>query len=242
MPAGLRHLSDGSVRVKVVSHYLVERMRCGGIGRAFFILRKGKWDIPEYYGGGESFGMDVGYLIAKLPYGAAYTIDQAYAFVRGARVALGFPDILIEPEDVYLQAFDQLDASRSDIVLGLYRAQPTCSDLVSIDAVGRVIELVIRPRQAALTLTWIIAVWGPRFTEFLHEYLTVPRTSVQVPGAALPRELTVGHVIQAAIREGLATHSVTFPYCNYLDIGTPAGLRELAGSGLRLGEPLASER
>jgi glucose-1-phosphate thymidylyltransferase len=242
MPAGLRLLSDGSVRVKVVSHYLIEKMRCGGIGQAFFILRKGKWDIPEYYGSGESFGMDVSYLIARLPYGAAYTIDQAYAFVRGARVALGFPDILIEPEDVYLQALDQLEASRTDIVLGLYRARPTCSDLVSIDGNGRVIELVIKPRQAALTLTWIIAVWGPRFTEFLHEYLTVPRTSAQVPGTTLPEELTIGHVIQAAIREGLAAHSVTFPCCSYLDIGTPDGLRELTGSGLLQGKPLPSER
>jgi glucose-1-phosphate thymidylyltransferase len=241
MPAGLHRLSDGSARVRVVSHYLVERMRCGGIARAFFILRKGKWDIPEYYGAGESFGLDVGYLIARLPYGAAYSIDQAYAFIRGARVALGFPDILVEPEDVYLQALARLEASQSDIVLGLYRARPTSSDLVSIDGMGRVIELVIRPRQTPLTLTWIMAVWGPRFTEFLHEYLAVPRTSAQVPGAPLPEELTIGHVIQAAIREGLTTHSITFPCSNYLDIGTPDGLRMVTGSGLLQRKPLTSE-
>ena len=52
LPVGLRRTVDGSLRPKVVSHYLLEKMRQGGVRRAFFILRNGKWDIPQYYGDG----------------------------------------------------------------------------------------------------------------------------------------------------------------------------------------------
>ena len=56
-PVGLHKLPDGSERVKVASHALLEKMRIGGVRTAFSILRKGKWDIPEYYGDGSAVGM-----------------------------------------------------------------------------------------------------------------------------------------------------------------------------------------
>ena len=60
----------------------------------------------------------------------------------------------------------------------------------------------------------------------MHEYLAVPRTATEQPGPKLPREVTVGEVIQAAVREGLQTQSVVFPRHAYLDIGTPDNLIE----------------
>jgi len=96
--------------------------------------------------------------------------------------------------------------------------------MIAVESTGKVHDLVIRPGRTKLRLGWVYAVWTPAFTEFMHEYLSVPRTSVQQPGADLPPELTIGHVIQAAIRTGLSTQSVTFPRETYLDIGTPAGL------------------
>jgi glucose-1-phosphate thymidylyltransferase len=231
LPVGIRCLSDGSSRSKVVSHYLLEKMAHGGARRAFLVLRSGKWDIPDYYRDGHSFGMDLGYLITRLPYGAPYTLDQAYPFVRGARVAFGFPDILFGPRDAFAQALQQLAATGSDLVLGLYRAHPGYSDLVAIDPAGRVLELVINQSETKLNLAWVFAVWSPAFTEFLHDYLRTPRTSAQQPGTALPAELSVGHVVQAAIREGMQTSSVVFPQHDYLDVGTPEGLQQaLAGA------------
>ncbi|WP_233744930.1 hypothetical protein [Leptodesmis sichuanensis] len=35
-PVGLRSLPDGKLRPKVVSHYLLEKMRLAGIRKAFF--------------------------------------------------------------------------------------------------------------------------------------------------------------------------------------------------------------
>ena len=62
LPVGLLKTADGLLRPKVVSHYLLEKLQQGGVRKAFFILRKGKWDIPEYYGDGSSVGMDIGLL------------------------------------------------------------------------------------------------------------------------------------------------------------------------------------
>ena len=226
LPVGLREILDGSLRVKVVSHYLLENMRRGGVRKAFFILRKGKWDIPDYYGTGALAKMNLGYLIASVPHGPPYTLDQAYPFIRGAKIAMGFPDILLEPKDAFARAFQRLAGTRADIVLGLYHVREIrTSDMIDVDRKGRVRELVIKPRQTRLKLGWGFAVWTARFTEFMHEYLTVPRTASELPGTGLPEELTVGEVIKVAVSEGLLAQSVIFKHCNYLDIGTSEGLR-----------------
>jgi glucose-1-phosphate thymidylyltransferase len=203
-------------------------MRQGGVRRAFLILRNGKWDIPDYYGDGAAFGMDLGYLMMRLPHGAPYTLDQAYPFVRGARVALGFPDILLGPPDAFERALNRLATTRADLVQGLYRPHDIrVSDMVEVDRAGLVRGLVIKPNETKLRLSWMFAVWTPVFTEYLHNYLTIPRTLAQELGTTLPQELTVGHVIQAAVADGVRTQSVTFARHTYLDIGTPEGLRQV---------------
>jgi glucose-1-phosphate thymidylyltransferase len=220
-------MDDGSLRPKVVSHYLIEQLRQGGVYRAFFILRNGKWDIPQYYGDGAMVGMSLGYLMMGKPFGTAYTLDAAYPFVRGARVALGFPDILFEPRDAFTRALHRLASTRADLVLGLCQVRDkSISDMVAVDRTGRVREVVIKPKTTKLKLGWVFAVWTSKFTEFMHEYLQTPRTSTEVPDAGLPAELTVGDVIQAAVSGGLPTQSVVFPRRTYLDIGTPANLIE----------------
>jgi glucose-1-phosphate thymidylyltransferase len=226
-PVGFRRMNDGSLRPKVVSHYLLEQMRQGGVRKAFLILRSGKWDIAQYHGNGASIGMDLGYLMMGKPYGAAYTLDAACPFLRGARVALGFPDILFEPPDAYARVLHRLTTTRADLVLGLCRVRDTSiSDMLAIGRDGVVRELVIKPKATKLKLGWIIAAWTSVFTEFMHEYLLEPRTAAELPDAGLPAELTVGHVIQAAVARGLPTQSVVFPRATYLDIGTPENLIE----------------
>ncbi|MCU1675255.1 MAG: Nucleotidyl transferase [Frankiales bacterium] len=224
-PVGLRELADGSQKVAVVSQLLLEKMAVGGVRRAFLLLRSGKWDIPAYYGDGSALGMDVGYLMMGRPFGPPYTVDQAHPFVRDSRVAFGFPDILLSPPDPFGAALRRLDEVGADVVVGLFRAHDTrVSDMVEVDADGRVRDVVIRPMETDLTWGWMFAVWGPRFTEFLHEYVAEP-----TPGlvAEPPAELTVGEVIQAAVRAKLHVSSVTFPDGRYLDIGTADGMRRV---------------
>ena len=181
-PIGLHRTANGSSRPKVVSHYLLDQMQKGGVRRAFFILRNGKWDIPQYYGNGAMVGMDLGYLMMGKPFQDPYTLDAAYPFVRGARVALGFPDILFEPRDAFTRALHRLANTRADLVLGLCRVRDkSISDMVAVHRTGAVRGLVIKPKTTRLKLGWVFAVWTSKFTEFMHEYLQTPRTSTEVP-------------------------------------------------------------
>jgi glucose-1-phosphate thymidylyltransferase len=61
-PIGFRATSEeATLRPKVVCHYLLERMRLAGAGRAYIILRQGKWDIPTYLGDGTLVELPLAY-------------------------------------------------------------------------------------------------------------------------------------------------------------------------------------
>lgn len=219
-PVGFQPLADGTLRPKVVSHYLLEKLRLAGVRKVYFILRQGKWDIPSYFGDGTMLDMNLAYLMMRLPFGAPYTLDQAYPFVQNALVALGFPDVLFQPEDAFVHLLARQAETQADIVLGLFPTdQPHTADMVELADDGRVRQILIKPPQTELRYTWMIAVWTPVFTQFMHKFL-----SQAAANAPEQRELHVGHVIQAAVEQGLAVEAVLFPNGACLDIGMPANL------------------
>lgn len=226
-PIGLQFVgNDRSPRPKVVCHYLLERMRLAGITKAYIVLRQGKWDIPAYLGDGTMLDMHLAYLMMRLPFGTPYTLDQAYPFVQDKLVALGFPDILFQPDDAFVQLLARQAATKADVVLGLFPTdQPQTADMVELDGSGQIRRIVIKPLQTDLRYTWIIAVWTPAFTRFMHEYLAAAPTQIDA-GNSPPgqREWFVSDVIQAAMDAGLQVESVAFPEGKYLDIGIPDNL------------------
>ena len=83
-----------------------------GIRKAYIVLREGKWDIPTYYNDEAALlDMHLAYLMMRWPYGPPFTVDQAYAFVRHAIVAFGFPDILFEPRDAFVHLLERQAAT-----------------------------------------------------------------------------------------------------------------------------------
>ena len=172
-PIGFRPMESGEgMRPKAVSHYLLEKMRMAGVRNAYFILREGKWDIPTYFGDGAMVDMNLGYLMMRLSFGTPYTLDQAYPFVRHSIVAFGFPDILFQGDDAFTKLLDRQAATEADVVLGLFPVErPWTMDMVEVNSKGEIGSLVIKPPDTHLEHGWIIAVWTPAFTEFLHEHL-----------------------------------------------------------------------
>jgi glucose-1-phosphate thymidylyltransferase len=209
---------------KVACQYVLEAMRRAGIDRAFVILREGKWDVPGHLGDGSRFGLRLAYLMMGLPFGAPYTLDQAYPFVKGATVALGFPDIIFEPIDAYVPVLERQAKGGADVVLGLFpAAEPWRCDMVETARDGRVLRIDIKPKKTNLEDTWGIAVWAPAFTEFLHEHLRAAGRKAGRRGLA-GREAYVGEVIRAAMDRGLRVEAVRVSRTPYLDIGTPGNL------------------
>ncbi|MBW4645934.1 MAG: dTDP-glucose pyrophosphorylase [Goleter apudmare HA4340-LM2] len=221
-PVGFQNDSDKYyLKPKVVSHYLLEKMQQAGIDQAYFILRPGKWDIPAYFGDGAMLSMNLGYLIMGLPFGVPFTLDQAYPFIQDAIVALGFPDILFQPQDAFARLLARLETGNADVVLGLFPTnKPQKAGMVDFDAVGKVRLIIEKPQQSDLRYMWSIAVWTPAFTEFLHEFL-LPWKAKDL---SQQPELPIGDVIQVAITEGLQVEAEVFADGSYLDIGTPEDL------------------
>lgn len=232
-PVGFRTTEDGSLRPKVVCHYLLEKMQLAGIRKAYLILRSGAWDIPGYLEDGNLVNMDLAYLIVRFLHGVPYTLDQAYPFIKNSVVALGFPDILFHPEDGFKHLLEHLKESNSDVVLGVAPVHPPhIGGDVNFDHTGRVQIVVERPEQEELPYNWYIAVWAPVFTEFLHQYIkeylkTVEIEKLNSHSNTLPsgkKEIALSNVIQAAINNGLKIGARVFQEGGYLDIGTSDGL------------------
>jgi glucose-1-phosphate thymidylyltransferase len=223
--------AGGASRPKVVSHYLLEKMRFAGILKAYIVLRPGKWDIPAYFGDGSMLNMHLAYLALRCPFGVPFTVDQAYPFVRDVRVAFGFPDILFHAEDAFEKLLVRHSEFRADISLGLTPVdQSPRFDKVDFDENGAVREIYLGLSDSRLRYGWAIAVWNPTFTEFLHGYVRDRATT-----AAGGPELSAGHAIKAALHDGLRVEALPVDEEPYLDIGTPEDLakaiRSFAGQG-----------
>jgi glucose-1-phosphate thymidylyltransferase len=227
-PIGFHRGANGSLRPKVVCHYLLEKMRQAGVTTAYLVVRPGKWDIPSYFGDGTMLDMHLAYLTVHVPFGVPYTLDQAYPFVQDAVIVLGFPDILFQPQDAFAKILARQANRGADVVLGLFPTeQPNKAGMVDFDWSGRVRYVIEKPLQTDLRYMWAIATWTPKFTQFMHEYLkaiTSQYSSASEPLTDPRPELPIGDVIQAAIDQGFRVEAEVFEQGRYLDIGTPENL------------------
>ena len=232
LPVGFHKDRNGKkMQPKAVGHYLLERMHKANVSKVYIILRKGKWDIPTYFGNGKMLDMSIAYLLMDLPFGVPFTIDQAYPFIKDATVVFGFPDILFEPEDAFVHLLTRQSATEADVVLGVFPAiDPQKMDMVDWDEEGHVRGIQIKPSQTNLRYAWIIAVWTPVFTEFMHQCVVEElaldlRTKGE--GTIGPKqEMFVGDVVQKALDDKLGVECVCFSTGTYLDIGTPGDLQK----------------
>ncbi len=218
---GARVGSTHPERPKVACEYLLEMMAAADIDTAYVILRPEKRDIPEHLDRLEGLALDISYLTIEGSRSVPETLDRAFPHLGDRRVALGYPDILIRPADAFRKVAALQEEHRSDIVLGLFPTdQDERSDMVEIDDRGRVRRIVIKQPPEGLLYTWMIAVWTPRFTRYLHRYLETPAYR------SAQQEVYPGHIVQAALEDGFTIDSVVFTEGEAIDVGTPEGLRQ----------------
>ncbi|MGD1952428.1 MAG: NDP-sugar synthase [Leptolyngbyaceae cyanobacterium] len=231
-PIGFQPLAGKGMRPKAACQYLLEAMGQAGVQETFLILRPGKWDIPAYLGDGSQLNMRLAYLTVHVPFGVPFSLDQAYPFVKDAIVVMGFPDILFNPTHAYTQLVERLTTTQADVVLGLFPTdQPDKVGLVDFNQNGLVSGIYEKSQLTHLRYMWAIAVWRPRFTEFLHQVVEAKRKTLigeisPVLLKAFPEytEMPIGDVIVDAIANNLRVDAIPFETGHYLDIGTPENL------------------
>jgi glucose-1-phosphate thymidylyltransferase len=222
LPVGSWTLKNGTVRPKPACLYLLEKMKYAGIKNVYIIIRNGKWDIPAYLGDGSLIDAHIAYLMMGSPYGAPFSLDQAYPFVKDSIIALGYPDIIFKPDDAYMQLMDKYEYKKADVILGLFRTEkPEKMDMVHLDRGGRVRDIDIKPKVTDLQYTWTIALWNQKFTEFMHSYITkIVEVIEQNKETIARKEYYVGNVFRDALKEGFIFDSVIFNDGFAVDIGT----------------------
>jgi|APTNR8051073442_1049403.scaffolds.fasta_scaffold08445_4 glucose-1-phosphate thymidylyltransferase len=214
--------------------HLLRQMRWAGVTRACLVLRPGKWDIPAYLQDGGSLGLALSYLVMPRDFGVPFTVNQATPFVGDCRVAFGFPDIILQPDDVFSRLAERQALTGADAVLAAYPTdEPSKWGVIGIDRELNVYRVVEKPMGSDLRLAWAAAVWSPAFTRFLDFILSQWAPALQAnrdEGGV--DEMAFGDVLQAAIDAGLRIEAEIIRDGSALDIGRPETLRAILGDPL----------
>lgn len=226
--------TGAGIRPKAAGHHLLESMQRAGAEKVYIVLRHGKWDIPAYFSDGSLLGVSLAYLVVESSAGVPHTLDRAYPFLHDATVVFGFPDIVFTPADGFVQLLEKQAETKADLVLGLFPAhQPEKVDMVELDQQGRIVDIIIKPLETGLQHTWLIAAWADSFTQYMHDYMRKGSRHRKPL-----REVYLGDVIKAAVRNEMPIETVVFEHGSYLDIGTP---EDLIRAGQLQGHPPGKE-
>ena len=158
------------------------------VAKVYVIIRKGKWDIPDYLADGTMLDMHLAYLMLNLPFGVPYTLDQAYPFVKDSIVVFGFPDIFFKPDDAFVRLLERQEESGADLVLGLFPAtNPEKMDMVDLNGEGRISRIEIKPAKtdsgATISFTGLEQITESAFDDFqtdrVHMMLAVTANAIR---------------------------------------------------------------
>ena len=222
---------DQKTGIRVVSSAVIDSMKKAGANQIYMVIRKGKWDIPDYFGTGKGFHVSIAYIVTDETPGTPFTIRKAIPFIKDKTVLFGFPDIFINNHQVFDRLLDKQKKTGSDLILGLFEADnPKKMDMVETDDEGNVKNIVIKPKSTHLTYSWIVAVWTPLFTKFLDASISGKIKKNSTAGSFKKSgnmEIYIGDIIQIAIQNKLTVQSVLFPDEFYCDIGTIEGMSKM---------------
>jgi glucose-1-phosphate thymidylyltransferase len=219
--------------------HCLDTMAVAGIEHAHIIIAPEKRDIPQRVGNGSRIGMNLQYIeLADSPSVPA-SLDCAFDRVQGSNCALLFPDIVFEPATALRDAVRANRSSLADVTLALVPSNNSEKvDIVTVATSGRVERIVPKPGPGISGLTWVAAVWSPRFSEFLHEKVSHSTRTLVGTGEV---ETYVGDILTAAIDEGMIVDSLSFATGFSFDLGTADELHNFWESGIMAARPRAGE-
>jgi glucose-1-phosphate thymidylyltransferase len=207
-------------RITVASEHLMRGMKIAGASQFHLIIRKGKWDIPAYFGSRFEDKVPIAYHLRTYGYGVPFTVHKTYSFIRNNIVLLGFPDIIFKPENAYVKVVEDLMKTDAQVTLGLFPVtNPSKYDMVELDNHGHVAKISIKPDKTESKFAWIIAAWKPAFSDFLDQY--IHRLFISNTKHELEKmDLHFGEVLIAALDEGVDISAVQHEEGKCIDLGT----------------------
>jgi glucose-1-phosphate thymidylyltransferase len=210
--------------VRPVSHYLLETFKKADINDIFWITSVDKPDIQKYYKSGTHYGMNFCYLNQDEPKGMVDAITCIDPWLRTEKdylIALGMPDTLFDPEDMFVQMKELLLSSSSfDVVLGIFQTRQWeklgMVDFNDENGLHVVSKITDKPKIKPETdFAWGTALWRPSFQSMLQKIL---------PNGKADHEYTLSEAFNYAIDNGLKVGAIKGS--KYMDIGTIEDLQK----------------
>jgi len=209
---------DDEPRARPVGEFALRAVKAAGADRAVVVVSPDKGELLRVLGAGEELGLPLGYVVQRRPEGLPHAIATARPWLDDREVVLALPDTVILPGDALARIRAERAATGADLVLGVFPVdEPERLGPVELDAAGRVVRVLDKPPDRRVMNSWAIAAWSPRFTDFCCDW--------DRRQAAAGAERVLGHAFEAARAAGLAVGAVYFADGEFLDVGTPRGLR-----------------
>ena len=205
-------------QVRPVCDFALRAVRTAGASRAVVVVSPDKAELMRVLGAGEELDLALAYVVQRRPEGLPHAIAAARPWIDGHEVVLALPDTVILPGDALARVRAERARAGADLVLGVFPvAEPERLGPVELDDAGRVIAIRDKPPDRRVMNSWAIAAWSPRFTAFCCDW--------DRRQADAGDERVLGHAFEAARAAGLAVGAIYFADGEFLDIGTPRGLR-----------------
>lgn len=210
-------------RYRPIAQYVVDSLVASGITDLVFVINETKHQLIGYFGDGHRFGCHMAYAVqepagppqASTSPGLAHALDSGYHLVKGRVVCFGMADTVMEPRDVFAQAWREQGA-HADVLLVLFPTnRPEKFGMVSVATDGRVLAVEDKPAHTDLTHMWGAIIWRPAFTEYLHEAVAVRGVS------------DFAQILNGAIASRMRVRAHFVSNGSYADLGTYDEIREL---------------
>jgi glucose-1-phosphate thymidylyltransferase len=217
MPLGFqRHPAPDGVQWRPVTaiETHLHALRLAGATRAAIVISESKADIVRYVGDGERYGLSISYLYQQRLSGMPFALDLAAPWIGSATTVFAMPDTILEPADTIARLVRRHLEQPADVTLGLFHTgTPYKFGMVDLTDQGDVRGFIDKPARTTLHLMWGLAVWSPRFTRHLSQFLLSAESSM--------REIVLSDVFEAALGGGLTFQGLALDGAHYHDIGTP---------------------
>lgn len=222
-----------------VGNYLIDSFLHADVDECIIVTRSEKTDLLNYYSANSLGNMRLQRLTVEPTPGTPWTIAHALQSVLTSEppslsltpsptFALGFPDIITAPQQVFKSLFTGLDKGSCDVMLGLFPVStPHKYDMVRFDSsiAGQlqVTGIDIKPARTDLQWTWACAVWNADFSRYLIDFTESKASLSSDPNTSA--EMYVGDILVSAMNNGFSIHCQCINQGVVLDIGTPDDLQ-----------------
>jgi glucose-1-phosphate thymidylyltransferase len=201
---------------KPVSQFILENLTVSGIDHVVFVINATKHQLIHYFGDGHKFNCRISYVVQEIrgsennsaSPGLAHAIDAAFHLIKNKTVFFGMADTIIEPLDVFAQAYQDA-SSEEDVILGVFPTdEPHKFGAVKLNPDKSVDRIEDKRENTKLNEMWGFIIWRSKFTEYLHDCVQAG-------------ESDFGKLMNNAIvKEGMKFRGHRVVAGKYLDMGT----------------------